>query len=56
MTEKQHGQPKSDAETPSLTDAELEQVAGGAGTKYCNTHGQSYPCGGSGTHHWVIVP
>lgn len=56
MTEKKHEQPESDAENPSLTDAELEQVAGGGGTKYCDNHGQYYPCGGSGTHHYVLVP
>ncbi len=56
MTEKKHEQPESDAENPSLTDAELEQVAGGGGTKYCKNHGQYYPCGGSGTHHYVLVP
>ena len=48
MTEKKHEQPESDAENPSLTDAELtdasltdaelEQVAGGGGA-FCTTHG-----------------
>jgi hypothetical protein len=56
MTEKKHEQPESDAENPSLTDAELEQVAGGAGTKYCTTHKANAPCQNSPDCVFTIVP
>jgi len=48
-----YGQPGSDEENPSLTDEELEQVAGGVG-RYCNAHGQLEPCGDTnGAHRYV---
>jgi len=53
MTEKKHEQPESDAENPSLTDAELEQVAGGIG-QYCTRHNnQPSPCTGTPPHTYV---
>ena len=62
MTEKKHEQPESDAENPSLTDAELtdasltdaelEQVAGGGGA-FCTTHGDYKPCSYPGPHTYV---
>ena len=51
MTE-QHGQPTSDAENPSLTDAELEQVAGGLGL-HCTKHNHASPCPGTAPHSYV---
>ena len=46
----QPGQAESDAETPSLTDAELEQVAGGA--RMCRNHAQYEPCQATGLHNY----
>jgi len=54
MTE-QHSQAESDAENPSMTDGELEQVAGGAGTKYCTTHKANAPCQSSTACVFIIV-
>jgi hypothetical protein len=56
MTEQKHEQPESDAENPSLTDGELEQVAGGVGTKYCMTHGANAPCQSIPACKFTIVP
>ncbi len=54
MTEKKHEQPESDAENPSLTDAELEQVAGGGGgLAFCQTHGDYKPCAYPAPHNYV---
>ena len=55
MTE-QRRQPESDAENPPLTDAELEQVAGGVGTKYCQTHEANAPCQSIPACKFTIVP
>jgi len=62
MTEKKHEQPESDAENPSLTDAELtdaeltdaelEQVAGGGGS-FCQRHNDYKPCSYQAPHDYI---
>ena len=46
-------QAESDAETPSLTDAELEQVVGGRTRRHCTTHGMQEPCFDNPPHQYV---
>jgi hypothetical protein len=53
MTEQKHEQPESDAENPSLTDTELEQVVGGGGALWCQIHGEIKPCGKAAPHIYV---
>ncbi len=48
-------QAESDAETPSLTDAELEQVVGGRTRRYCQTHEMNEPCFDNPPHQYVNV-
>ena len=48
--------PEPDPQQHPMSEAELEQVAGGGNpeTDYCTAHGSYWPCSGTvGTHTWI---